>query len=181
MSSKYNQFTNLPVINHRGFKVTTSSPAGTPVSLAPPTITALSLTSVGTTATFTTSAPHRFVTGQSATIAGATPTSYNGTFDVTVTSATVFTYVTSSAPAANATGTAVATYPSYVHQAIVTAATTNDASGVSIGPDINSDIYTLTPGQFYTLNTAVGTRFDLSGWYVNSTVASQQITVLVLL
>lgn len=55
------------------------------------------LTSSGTVATATTSAAHGLSDGQNVTIAGVTPTAafanYNGTFPVTVTGATTFTYV----------------------------------------------------------------------------------------
>jgi hypothetical protein len=44
------------------------------------------------TATITTNVPQGFVTGESVTISGLAPTIYNGTFVVTVTSPTTFTY-----------------------------------------------------------------------------------------
>lgn len=50
------------------------------------------LTSVGTTATATMTNPHNLKTGMSITIAGVTPAGYNGTYIVTVTSTTAFTY-----------------------------------------------------------------------------------------
>lgn len=51
------------------------------------------LTSVGTTATATTSITNSLVTGMSVTIAGASPSAYNGTYTITVTGPTTFTYV----------------------------------------------------------------------------------------
>ncbi len=50
------------------------------------------LTSVGTTATATMAAPHNMKTGMSITIAGVTPAGYNGTYVITVTGASTFTY-----------------------------------------------------------------------------------------
>jgi len=53
-----------------------------------------SLTSAGTVATVTTSAPHGLPVGTtvSAAIAGAAPAAYNGTFSATITGPTTFTY-----------------------------------------------------------------------------------------
>lgn len=67
-----------------------------------------SITASGTTATLTTSAAHGLTTGDQVSITGATPAAYNGTYTVTVTSPTTFTYVMASAPGGNATG--VGTY-----------------------------------------------------------------------
>ena len=55
------------------------------------------------TATVTTAAPHGLVTGNKVTISGATPTEYNGSFVITRTGASTFTYAMASAPATNAT------------------------------------------------------------------------------
>jgi hypothetical protein len=62
-----------------------------------------SITFSGTTATLTTSAPHGLSTGASVTVYGATPVAYQGTFTITVTSTTKFTYTMGSNPGANAT------------------------------------------------------------------------------
>lgn len=62
-----------------------------------------SITFSTTTATLTTTSPHGLVTGDTVTIAGAAPDQYNGTFTITVTGATMFTYTMASAPANNAT------------------------------------------------------------------------------
>lgn len=51
-----------------------------------------SLTSVGTTATCTMTNPHNLKTGMSITMAGFTPAGYNGTYVITVTGASTFTY-----------------------------------------------------------------------------------------
>jgi hypothetical protein len=56
-----------------------------------------SITSVGTTATVTMAAPHNMKTGMSVIVAGFTPTSYNGTYKITVTGLSTFTYVLSAA------------------------------------------------------------------------------------
>jgi len=57
----------------------------------------------GGTVTVTTAAPHGFTPSDvlSITIAGATPTAYNGTYDCTITGASTFTYALVSNPGAN--------------------------------------------------------------------------------
>jgi hypothetical protein len=55
------------------------------------------------TATLTTASAHGLVTGNRVTISGATEANYNGTYVITVTGASVFTYTMATAPAANAT------------------------------------------------------------------------------
>lgn len=54
------------------------------------------LTSSGTTATVTHWTNHGFATGDVVSIIGATPTGYNGTYTITVTSTTQFTYTLAS-------------------------------------------------------------------------------------
>jgi hypothetical protein len=72
----------------------------------------LSITYSTTTATLTTNTPHGLSTGAYITVSGATPTNYNGNYNIVVTGAYSFTYVMASNPAANAS--AVGTYS--VHQ-----------------------------------------------------------------
>ena len=69
------------------------------------TISVTSITRSSGTATVTTSSAHGLTTGRKATIAGATQTDYNGTYVVTVTGATTFTYTVANSPATPATGT----------------------------------------------------------------------------
>ena len=59
-------------------------------------------------ATATASAAHGWATGDRRTIAGADQEGYNGTFVITVTGATTFTYAVTGSPAATATGTLIA-------------------------------------------------------------------------
>jgi len=62
-----------------------------------------SITKSGTTATLTTASPHGLLTNNRVTITGASSSEYNGTFVITKTGASTFTYVMASTPAANAT------------------------------------------------------------------------------
>ena len=64
-----------------------------------------SITSVGTTATVTTTTNHGFSNGQSVLISGAVPTEYNGQVTITVTGAATFTYTVVSGLLSPATGT----------------------------------------------------------------------------
>lgn len=64
-----------------------------------------SITSVGTTATVTTTTNHGFSNGQSVLISGAVPTEYNGQVTITVTGAATFTYTVASGLLSPATGT----------------------------------------------------------------------------
>jgi hypothetical protein len=63
-----------------------------------------SITRSGTTATVTTTVANNLVTGDYATITGANQPEYNGTFLITSTGASTFTYTISGAPATPATG-----------------------------------------------------------------------------
>lgn len=69
------------------------------------------LTRSGTTTTVTTAGNHGFTTGDSITIANATPDNYNGTFTIAVTDATHFTYPIAEYPPTPATGTYTASKP----------------------------------------------------------------------
>ena len=76
----------------RWFKIATTTTAQT-IS---------SITNVTTTATLTTASAHGLITGNRVTISGATPAAYNGTFVITVTGATTFTYTMLSNPGGSA-------------------------------------------------------------------------------
>jgi len=60
------------------------------------------ITNVGAVATLTTATPHGRTTGDSVTVQGATPADYNGTFIITVTGASTFTYTMLTTPASTA-------------------------------------------------------------------------------
>ncbi len=75
-------------------------------------LTIASITQSSGTATATVSAGHQLVTGDSIYISGATQSGYNGDFEVTVSSATVFTFSVDSSTVSPATGTPVL-YPPY--------------------------------------------------------------------
>jgi hypothetical protein len=60
------------------------------------------ITNVTTTATLTTAANHNLTSGTFVTVSGATPAAYNGTFSITVTGDTTFTYTMLTDPAGSA-------------------------------------------------------------------------------
>jgi hypothetical protein len=76
---------------------------------SPSAISVSTLTSSGTTATCTTTTVHGLSNNEFVVIAGAVETAYNGTFKVTVTSTTQFTYTLASTTTSPATGTITAT------------------------------------------------------------------------
>lgn len=74
------------------------------------TAVTVTITSSGTTCTVTSTA-HGLYTGDFVTIAGAVQTAYNGTFEITKTSADAYTYTAASTPSATpATGTITSTW-----------------------------------------------------------------------
>lgn len=85
---------------------------GTEIIIAPtesvPTDLAItSITSSSTTATVTTTANHGLSDGYYVTISGANQTEYNGSYQITVVTATTFTYIFAGSATSPATGTIV--------------------------------------------------------------------------
>lgn len=118
----------------------------------------ITLTSAATTATATSSAPHPFSTGETVIIAGSTIAAYNGSYVITVTGATTFTY-TFAGGASPATGNISATVQRLIWrlagQAAPTAAplyslSTND-------PPYNTGTVSMTQGSPGILG--IGTTF----------------------
>lgn len=60
------------------------------------------ITNATTTATLTTTTAHGLSTGDTIVVTGASPAAYNGTFTITVTTSTAFTYVMASNPGSSA-------------------------------------------------------------------------------
>lgn len=86
-----------------------------------------SITHVTNVATLTTSAPHGLITGNQVTITGATPTAYNGTYVITVTGTSTFTYTMASSPATNATSVGAYSVALYI-----TGVSSNDLVSVNL-------------------------------------------------
>jgi len=66
------------------------------------------------TATLTTASAHNLVTGNTITVAGAIPTQFNGTYRITVTGATTFTYTMATTPSGDATTVGTYTIDYYI-------------------------------------------------------------------
>ena len=98
-----------------------------------PSYSISSITRSSTTATVTTAAIHGLSTGQQILISGATQTSYNGWFSITVTSTTAFTYTVAGSPATPATGTIL-----YQTGVLTNISIIGDGMGTSTIKNINS-------------------------------------------
>lgn len=87
-----------------------------------------SITRVGTLATLTTAAPHLLVSGTQVTVAGTTPAGFSGTYIITVTGPTTFTYVMAADPGGNATVVGTYTIPINLTGANITPTTVINVS-----------------------------------------------------
>ena len=85
------------------------------------------ITHVGAVATVTTASAHGLVTNNRVTVTGATPADYNGTYVITVTGASTFTYTMATSPASNAT--------------VVGAYTTIGITGINSNKFINVNLF----------------------------------------
>jgi len=79
------------------------------------------------TATLTTAVAHGLVTGNTVTVAGAIPVEYNGTYRITVTNATTFTYTMTTAPS----GVAI-TVGTYTVKYFVTGLNSNQFANINL-------------------------------------------------
>ena len=99
-----------------------------------------SLTRSGDTATVTTTGTHSFATGQEVTIAGATPSAYNGTWTIVATSTTSFTFTITGSPSTPASGT-------------ITAST--NMSNIPVRSSVYGQVANQDSGTELTLNTPI--------------------------
>jgi len=79
------------------------------------------------TATLTTAVAHGLVTGNTVTVAGAVPAQFNGTYRITVTNATTFTYTMATAPSGDAT-----TVGTYTVKYFVTGLNSNQFANINL-------------------------------------------------
>ena len=102
------------------------------------------ITYSGTTATVTTDSANGFAVGSKVTIAGASPSVYDGTFSVaSIISATQFTVTLSTTPTANASGTDISEVASQqvpitaiTHSGTTASVTTGGTHGLNVGSSI---------------------------------------------
>lgn len=105
------------------------------VTIASQVVNISTLTRSGVTATATASADHNLATGMTITIAGANETDYNGSYEITVISATEFTYTVSGSPSTPATGTITGSYDGI--EATVTSSETGADLNLDSGASLN--------------------------------------------
>lgn len=112
---RFEQFDNVLYLVHPNFapqKLTRTNDTSwtiEAVSFTMPVSQSVSgITRSGSVATATTAENHGYVTGDLVTIVGANQSEYNGTFQITKTGDTTFTYTVSGTPATPATGTITA-------------------------------------------------------------------------
>jgi type IV pilus assembly protein PilY1 len=118
----------------------------------------------GNTVTATTSAAHNFTTGQSVTISGANEGEYDGTFAVTVTDATHFTYtiVTSPATPASTPGNVSVTRSDGTTASSAVSSIARSATTVTVSTSGNVFTGTLTCSAV-TVTSAVSATYNVSG------------------
>jgi len=120
------------------------------------------ITFATTTATLTTSSAHGLSTGNIVTVSGASPSNYNGTFSITVTGSTTFTYVMATAPSINAA--TVGTYTSGSWQTSLV----NSATAVGQVP-FSTDGSTFTPTAKIVSATTQTAPFTAPNTYADFT------------
>jgi len=136
-------------------------------------------TSTSTIVTIVTSSAHGFSSGDSITIAGISPSGFNGTFKISVTNTTTFTYTVNSSissptfSSATATKTitsnisAISETSSNASQSFVTQSSTGDAIDMAIDT---------SQGYFYTTDNTNQTIWrTTSGGQVTSYVSGQSV------
>lgn len=116
---------------------------GTPASSSVPVAKVIStITHSTVTATVTTATNHTLLTGMTVTLTGQTSAVYSGTFNITVTGATTFTYVMPSDPGGNASvvGSYTASTANYAFDGDPTTHTTQLAANGNISVDYGDGV-----------------------------------------
>ena len=151
-------------------RIVTAAASGTPVNLS--TVSVSALISSDGTATATASA-HGFLVGDMVTIAGATPTEYNGHVEIlTVPTTGTFTYRVAKAIATAASGTITAKADLWYRTLRTTgnkAARTANTGTVYLGLVSTNDAQALavTTGVTVTLEAPVGARLNLADLWLD--------------
>jgi hypothetical protein len=164
--ASYNQFGDQS--NRKGFATANLTFSGNTASIG-----ISSITRSTTTATLTTSAAHNLVTGSEVTVSGATPAGYNGTYIITVTGATTFTYVMAADPGANASPVGSYTVTNFLWVDVGT-------DGVlTTGRTLLPPIYTQGSTPPTTANQFTYNITEAKGYYGNGSTAPQTYKVFV--
>lgn len=126
------------------------------------TVAVTSITRTGSTAYVTTGAAHGFSTGEQVTMFLADQAAYNGTFPVTVTSATEFNYAVTGSPATPATGVLSANVPTAYTVTNPNSATFTATSATCAGTTvtITYNNHGLSPGRYVILAGATPSGYN---------------------
>jgi len=131
--------------------VYTTNSAVTTALAAPSGSATVSLVRVGDTVTATSTAAHGFSDG-TATIAGATPTDYNGAKTITVTDTTHFTYILNESPTTTDTATASKSGGTVTVTSIVLSGTPPGTPGTTVTATVTTGSpHGLAPGNPTTI------------------------------
>src|SRR5439155_18234274 len=144
--------TNDPVFNGT-FTITSATTNTFTYSLISPS------TLAGTTARAT-SAGHGFSSGQSVTIAGATPSAYNGTYTITVLDASTFTYALSSGQSVSATGAITASSTVTNNVTSITHPTSGSATTQSTATVTTGSAHGFAAGDTVTIANAAQSAYN---------------------
>lgn len=130
-----------------------------------------------TVATINTNNPHGLSTGNTVTISGAVPATYNGTFSITRTGSKSFTYVPTSGTAVatiTAKGTAASGSCPVGKAALTTQAQTGTTTQTQVGATaINT---TVTSSKYQTRNTSAVTSYTETITTINGSLFSDSTT-----
>lgn len=160
--------------------VVTNSSTSVPKKLTQVSVT--SITRTLDTATVTTTTSHYLVTGDTVVISGATQTDYNGTFIVTVTSATTFTYTVIGRPATPATGTILSTADlPFVCASLMgfKSPQTQNTGLVYFGVTSvdGEQPYQVMPTGVYVLNVVTTRNLSLNNYYLDVQTANDGLVI----
>ena len=144
--------TNDPVFNGT-FTITSATTNTFTYNLISPS------TLAGTTARAT-SAGHGFSSGQSVTIAGATPSAYNGTYTITVLDASTFTYALSSGQSVSATGAITASSTVTNNVTSITHPTSGSATTQSTATVTTGSAHGFAAGDTVTIANAAQSAYN---------------------
>ena len=126
-----------------------------------------SLTQTGGLATATASKAHGFQTGESVTIYGASPSGYNGTFTITKTGSTTFTFPVSSGLSSPATGS-ISCYSMSITQL--------NANLRQLAADVKA-VYTLGQVSYACYNNNVNGTSTYTDWITNGLGALDTLSI----
>lgn len=165
-------------------RIITNGSATVPVNLTTVSLSGIVGTEDGV-ALATAGAAHGFEVGDTVTIAGATPTAYNGTYEiVSVPSTTSFTYrVSNKEQALTVTGTLTAKADLWFRRATVIgnkAIRTANSGTVYLGLSSTNDTQgiVITTGAERTIEAALGTRLNLADFWLDVVSINDGVLIL---